>query len=74
MLAQASGDREVLARRLNISPEQLSYVTNSGCGEGLIYYSGTIIPFKDHFPRDTQLYRIMTTKPDESINSPMAKE
>ena len=74
MLAQASGDREVLARRLNISPEQLSYVTNSGCGEGLIYYSGTIIPFKHHFPRDTQLYRIMTTKPDESINSPMAKE
>lgn len=69
MLAQAPGDREILAKRLNISPEQLSYVTNSGSGEGLIYYSGTVIPFKDKFPRDTALYKIMTTKPDENTTS-----
>ncbi len=65
MLNQASGDRQILARQLNISPHQLSYVTQSGEGEGLIFYGSTILPFTDRFPRDTELYKIMTTKPQE---------
>ena len=65
MLNQAAGDRQILAKQLNISPHQLSYVTHSGEGEGLLFYGNTIIPFVDHFPRNTELYRIMTTKPQE---------
>ena len=65
MLNQAGGDRQILAKQLNISPHQLSFVTNSNEGEGLLFYGNTIIPFKDKFPKDTQLYRIMTTKPSE---------
>ena len=65
MLNQAGGDRQILAKQLNISPHQLSFVTNSNEGEGLLFYGNTIIPFKDKFPKDTQLYRIMTTKPNE---------
>ena len=65
MLNQAGGDRQILAKQLNISPHQMSYVTNSNEGEGLLFYGNTIIPFKDKFPKDTQLYSIMTTKPDE---------
>ena len=65
MLNQAAGDREILARQLGISPHQLSYVTNSPAGEGLIYYGNTIIPFKDRFDKSLQLYSLMTTRPDE---------
>ena len=65
MLNQAPGDRQILAKLLNISTHQLSYVTQSGAGEGLLYYGGTIIPFTDHFPKDTELYRVMTTKLNE---------
>ena len=65
LLNQASGDRQILSKALNISPSQQNYITNSNAGEGLIIYGSTIIPFKDDFPRDTQLYRIMTTKPEE---------
>lgn len=65
MLNQASGDRQILARQLNISPHQLSYVTQSGEGEGLLFYGNVILPFTDKFPKDTELYRIMTTKPTE---------
>ena len=65
MLNQAAGDRQILAKHLNISPHQLSYVTQSGEGEGLLFYGNTIIPFTDHFPKDTELYRLMTTKPQE---------
>lgn len=65
MLSQAGGDRQILAKQLNISPHQLSYVTNSGAGEGLIFYGNVIIPFVDKFPKDTKLYKIMTTKPEE---------
>ena len=65
MLNQASGDRQILARQLNISPHQLSYVTQSGEGEGLLFYGNVILPFTDKFPKDTELYRIMTTKPNE---------
>ncbi len=65
MLNQASGDRQILAKQLNISTHQLSYVTQSGEGEGLLFYGNVILPFVDHFPKDTELYRIMTTKPQE---------
>ena len=65
MLNQASDDRSILAQRLNISPHQLSYVTNSGEGEGLLFYGNVILPFIDRFPTDLELYRIMTTKLNE---------
>ena len=65
MLNQASGDRQILASQLNISPHQLSYVTQSGEGEGLLFYGNVILPFVDHFPTDLELYRIMTTKLSE---------
>jgi hypothetical protein len=65
MLNQAAGDRQILAKQLNISPHQLSYVTNSGEGEGLIFYGSTIIPFKDKFDKSLRLYSLMTTKPAE---------
>ena len=65
MLNQASGDRQILAKQLNISPYQLSYVTHSGEGEGLLFYGNVILPFVDRFPHDTELYRIMTTKLSE---------
>ena len=71
MLNQASGDRAILAKQLNISPHQLSYVTQSGEGEGLLFYGNVILPFVDHFPTDLELYRIMTTK---WIDNPIAKE
>ena len=62
MLNQAGGDRQILARQLGISPHQLSYVTHSGEGEGLLFYGSVILPFIDRFPKDTELYRIMTTR------------
>ena len=65
MLNQAGGDRQILAKQLNISPHQLSYVTHSGEGEGLLFYGNVILPFTDRFPKETELYRIMTTKPAE---------
>ena len=65
MLNQAGGDRQILAKQLGISPHQLSYVTHSSEGEGPLFYGSTILPFVDHFPKNTELYRIMTTKPQE---------
>ncbi|MCL2499791.1 MAG: ATP-binding protein [Defluviitaleaceae bacterium] len=65
MLNQAGGDRQILAKQLGISPYQLSYVTQSAAGEGLLFHGNTIIPFNDKFPKDTELYKIMTTKLDE---------
>ena len=65
MLNQAGGDRQILAKQLNISPHQLSYVTQSNEGEGLLFYGNVILPFQDKFPKDTKLYNIMTTKPAE---------
>ena len=69
MLNQAQGDREILAKKLGISPQQLSYVTQSGAGEGLLFYGNTIIPFIDRFPKDTKLYSLMTTVPQEVAGS-----
>ena len=65
MLNQAIGDRSVLAKQLNISPHQLSYVTHSGEGEGLLFFGNVILPFVDRFPKDLELYKIMTTKLEE---------
>ncbi len=65
MLNQAAGDRQILAQQLNISPHQLSYVTHSGEGEGLLFYGNVILPFVDHFPTDLELYKILTTKLSE---------
>ena len=64
MLNQAPGDREILAKKLGISPHQLSYVSGSGPGEGLMFYGNVIIPFVDKFPKG-ELYNIMTTKLEE---------
>ena len=69
MLNQAQGDREILAKKLGISPQQLSYVTQSGAGEGLLFYGNTIVPFIDRFPKDTKLYSLMTTIPQEVAGS-----
>ena len=65
MLNQAGGDREILAKKLGISSNQLSYVTQSNEGEGLLFYGNVIIPFVDRFPKHLELYRYMTTKPEE---------
>lgn len=65
MLNQAGTDRDILAKKLNISKYQLSYVTNSGEGEGLIFYGNTIVPFIDQFSKNTKLYSLITTKPEE---------
>ena len=62
MLNQAPGDRQILAQKLNISPHQLSHVTQSGPGEGLLFYGNVILPFQNHFPKDTIMYRMMTTR------------
>lgn len=67
MLNQAAGDRQILSKQLNISPHQLSYVTHSGEGEGLLFYGNVILPFVDRFPKDTELYRVMTTKLSEAV-------
>lgn len=66
MLNQASGDREILAKKLKISPYQLNYITNSNAGEGLLFFGNTIVPFIDKFPKNTMLYKLMTTKPEEA--------
>ena len=65
LLSQAQSDRTILAKQLNISPHQLSYVTHSGEGEGLLFYGNVILPFVDRFPTDLELYSIMTSKLSE---------
>jgi len=66
MLNQAQGDRQILAKQLGISPHQLSYVTHSNAGEGLLFYGNVIIPFVDRFPKDGELYAIMSTNFNET--------
>ena len=65
MLNQASTDREELARLLNISDLQLSYITNVDAGHGLIKVGSSLVPFANKFPKNTKLYKLMTTKPGE---------
>ena len=64
MLNQAAGDREILAKQLSISREQLNHVKQSGEGEGLLFYGNVIIPFADHFPKNN-IYKLLTTKPQD---------
>ena len=59
---QASGDRKILCERLNISTQQAAHISNSGPGQGLIFFGNVILPFVDDFPRDNELYGIMTTR------------
>ena len=65
LLSQAQGDRQILAKQLGISPHQLSYVTHTNSGEGLLFFGNTTIPFVDRFPQNTELYAIMTTRPED---------
>ena len=65
MLNQAPNDSKLLGELLNISEEQLDYVTDTGAGCGLIRYGSSIVPFTNQFPKNTKLYRLMTTKPSE---------
>lgn len=65
MLSQASSDRKELANLLNISDEQMSYISKKEAGCGLIKYGSSLVPFKNEFPKDTRLYKLMTTKPDD---------
>ena len=65
LLNLSAGDRKLMTERLNISAEQLAYVTNADPGSGLLFFQNVILPFKDEFPKDTELYRLLTTKPSE---------
>ncbi|HIV87495.1 MAG TPA: PrgI family protein [Candidatus Pygmaiobacter gallistercoris] len=65
MLNQSAGDRKILAERLNLSEEQLAYLTNAEPGHGLLFFDSVILPFADDFPKDTELYKLLTTKPSE---------
>ena len=68
LLNQASGDRKILCERLNISTQQAAHISNSGPGQGLIFFGNVILPFMDDFPQDNELYSIMTTKPGEVVH------
>lgn len=68
MFNQGSGDKNILAERLDISPEQLRYVTGAEEGCGLLSYGGVILPFEDHYPKDTEMYKVMTTKLSEVVS------
>jgi len=70
MLNQAAGDRAILAKQLGISTHQLSYVTHANAGEGLLFFGSTIIPFIDRYPKDTEIYRLLTTKLNEQGMKP----
>ncbi len=67
LLNQASGDRKILCERLNISSQQEVHINNSAPGEGLIFFGNVILPFRDNFPQDNELYSIMTTRPGEAM-------
>ena len=68
LLSQAQGDRAILAKQLGISEHQLSYITHSNSGEGLLFYGNTTIPIVDRFPQDTEIYRLLTTRPEDLAN------
>ena len=68
LLSQAQGDRAILAKQLGISAHQLSYITQSESGKGLLFYGNTTIPVMDRFPQDTEIYRLLTTRPEDMKN------
>ena len=63
LLSQAQGDRQILAKQLGISEHQLSYITHSNSGEGLLFYGNTTIPFIDRFPKG-EIFDLLNTRPD----------
>lgn len=65
LLNQAAGDRKILAERLNLSAEQQKYIDNAEPGEGLLIYENIVLPFRNPIPKNTQLYKIMTTRLSE---------
>lgn len=67
MLNQAESDQERLSKLLNISPEQMSYVNGSEAGCGLMRYGSALVPFVNRFPVNTELYKLITTKPGEGL-------
>ena len=67
MLNQAEKDQERLSQLLNISPEQMRYVNGSEAGSGLLRYGNALVPFVNKFPMDTELYRLITTRPGEGV-------
>ena len=69
MLNQAATDRVELAKLLNISDLQLSYITNVDAGHGLIKVGSSLVPFANEFPKNTKLYQLMTTKPGEGLDT-----
>ena len=72
LLSQAPGDRQILAQKLGISTHQLSYVTHSNSGEGLLFYGNVIIPFADRFPQG-EIYNLLTTRPEDIANEAVNK-
>ena len=68
LLSQAQGDRAILAKQLGISAHQLSYIMQSESGKGLLFYGNTTIPVIDRFPQDTEIYRLLTTRPEDMKN------
>ena len=67
LLSQAQSDRAILAKQIGISEHQLSYITQSNSGEGLLFYGSVTIPFVDRFPRG-EIYDLLTTKPEDAAN------
>ena len=67
LLSQAQSDRAILAKQLGISEHQLSYITHSNSGEGLLFYGDVTIPFVDRFPRG-EIYNLLTTRPEDLKN------
>ena len=67
MFNQGSGDKDIVAERLDISLEQLKFVTGAREGTGLLSYGGVIIPFEDNYPKNTEMYKVMTTKLSEVV-------
>lgn len=74
MLNQGPDDRDILAKKLNISQHQIKYVSNVGQGEGLIFFGDLVQPFVDRFPKDTLMYSLLTTKPQETETETDAKK
>ena len=64
LLSQAQSDRVILAKQLGISEHQLSYITHSNSGEGLLFYGSVVIPFTDRFPKG-EIYDLLTTRPED---------
>ena len=67
LLNQASGDRKILSERLNLSADQQKYIDNSEPGEGLLIFENVVLPFSNPIPKNTQLYKIMTTRLNEVV-------